>query len=219
MNKTSTTPRSALFLLFICVALQLAAYSLLAAEQFTVLAGQDAAAPKQPQACVAGDGSVHITFGVGERVYYCRVEDSRVTEPVAAFRVPNMSLGMRRGPRIAHSGSAITITAIGGAQGKGKDGDILAYRSVDQGKTWLGPVRVNDVESSAREGLHAMTSDPQGVLWSVWLDLREKGTRLFAAKSTDQGATWSKNFLVYQSPERAICECCHPSIVGQRLDQ
>ncbi len=127
-----------------------------------------------------------------------------------------MSLGMRRGPRIAHSGKSIVITAIGGVEGKGKDGDILAYHSDDNGKTWIGPSRVNDVESSAREGLHAMTASSEGILWCVWLDLREKGTQIFASKSSDQGRTWSKNVHVYRSPDGSVCECCHPSIVATR---
>ncbi len=72
-----------------------------------------------------------------------------------AARSPHRSLG-----------ASITITAIGGTQGKGRDGDILAYRSHDLGKNWLGPVKVNDVDGSGREGLHAMTSEmtvPYGV--------------------------------------------------------
>jgi hypothetical protein len=133
-----------------------------------------------------------------------------------AFRIPNLSLGLRRGPRIAQTGTAIVVTAIGGAIGKGKDGDILAYRSLDNGKSWLGPVRVNDVAASAREGLHAMTSSENGTLWCVWLDLREKGPQLFASKSVDHGATWSKNVMVYRSPDGSVCECCHPSIVASK---
>ncbi len=185
-----------------------------AAEPFTIFEGKDASAPKQPQACISTDGTAHIAFGVADQVYYCRIEGEKHLPPQAAFRVPNLSLGHRRGPRIAHSGAAITITAIGGAQGKGRDGDILAYRSLDNGSTWLGPVKVNDVEGSGREGLHAMTSSTDGVLWCVWLDLREKGTRLYASKSMDHGETWSRNVLVYRSPDGSICECCHPSIIA-----
>ncbi|AMV35563.1 hypothetical protein VN12_25955 [Pirellula sp. SH-Sr6A] len=184
----------------------------LGAEPITIMLGKDANAPKQPQACIASDESVHVAFGVGEHVYHCVMDEQ--TKPVAkkAFFIPNMSLGMRRGPRIAHTGRAITITAIGGAVGKGRDGDLLAYRSLDNGKSWVGPVKANDVEASAREGLHAMAASDSGTLWCVWLDLREKGTQLFASKSEDHGETWSKNKLVYQSPDRSICECCHPSI-------
>ena len=182
------------------------------ADPFPVMQGKDAKAPIQPQACGGPDGTLYLTFGAADQVYYCRIDETAKASPQAAFRIPNMSLGMRRGPRIAHSQNAIAISAIEGAIGKGRDGDVLAYRSLDQGKSWLGPVKVNDVEGSAREGLHAMCSSENGTIWCVWLDLREKGTALFASKSTDGGATWSKNVLVYRSPDGSICECCHPSI-------
>lgn len=183
-------------------------------ESFTVMAGKDASAPKQPQAYVSADGLVHVTFGIGEQVFYCTISGEKCTTPKAAFRVPNMSLGMRRGPRIAHFENIVTVTAIGGTEGKGRDGDILAYRSADRGETWLGPVKVNDVQGSAREGLHAMTCGNDGVLWCVWLDLRDKGTKLYTSKSTDHGASWSKNVLAYESPDGSVCECCHPSILA-----
>jgi hypothetical protein len=35
-----------------------------------------------------------------------------------------------------------------------------------------------------------MRSSENGDLWCVWLDLREKGTKLFASKSIDDGATF-----------------------------
>lgn len=200
--------RSTILLLMLC-----AASLSVAGEPFTVFEGKDASAPKQPQACVSSNNVIYVTFGVGDQVYCCHIDDEECSEPQVAFRVPNMSLGLRRGPRIAHSSTSIAITAIGGALGKGRDGDILAYRSIDNGKTWLGPVKVNDVDGSAREGLHAMTTGKDGMLWCVWLDLREKGTKLYASKSSDGGETWSKNVLVYRSPDGSICECCHPSIL------
>lgn len=192
------------------------AVSAFASEPFTIMDGGAAKTPKQPQACASSNGIIHVTFGAGEEVYYCSVDDEVLSAPLVAFRVPNISLGMRRGPRIAHTGKALVITAIGGAQGKGKDGDVLAYRSLDKGNSWLGPVKVNDVDASAREGLHAMTTAEDGTLWCVWLDLRGRGTELFAANSVDHGATWSKNVLVYRSPDGSVCECCHPSIVASK---
>lgn len=124
-----------------------------------------------------------------------------------------ISLGMRRGPRICVRKGLVTITAIYGAQGKGRDGDIVAFRSADQGKTWTGPVKVNDVEGSAREGLHAMAIAADGTLACTWLDLRQKGTTLCLAVSKDGGATWSDDQLAATSPSGTICECCHPSLV------
>ena len=185
-----------------------------ASEPMVVFEGKDAAAPKQPQAFVGSDGVVHVTFGVGNDVYYCNLAGDKCSLPKVACQIPNMALGMRRGPRIASSGSSIVITAIGGAQGKGKDEDILCYRSEDHGASWIGPVKVNDVDGSAREGLHAMTASSDGTLWCVWLDLRDRGTKLFVSKSADHGATWSKNALAYRSPSGSVCECCHPSILA-----
>jgi hypothetical protein len=40
----------------------------------------------------------------------------------------------------------------------------------------------------------------------------DKGTTLFGARSRDGGKTWSKNVLIYESPEGTICQCCHPSV-------
>ncbi|MDX1930808.1 MAG: sialidase family protein [Pirellulaceae bacterium] len=132
--------------------------------------------------------------------------------PQVAFQVPNMSLGMRRGPRIVATGKSLVVTAVGGEKGKGQDGDVLAWTSPDGGESWIGPTKVNDVADSAREGLHAMAAGADGTTWCVWLDLRAMTTELYASKSTDGGVTWSANTLVYRSPEKSVCQCCHPSI-------
>jgi BNR repeat-like domain len=201
--------------LIVSMFLSLMVTTTIAGEPFSIYDGSNAVPPKQPQACLTPDGIAHLTFGVGDKVFYCQLNRQNAAVPRVAFQVPNMSLGMRRGPRIAHAGKSIVITTIGGAQGKGRDGDLLSYRSSDDGQSWVGPVRVNDVESSAREGLHAMTASKDGVLWCVWLDLREKGTQLFASQSIDQGQSWSKNIRVYRSPDGSVCECCHPSIATE----
>jgi hypothetical protein len=71
---------------------------------------------------------------------------------------------------------------------------------------------VNDAPGAATEGLHALASDGKGVLFAAWLDKRSgRGTKLYGSRSRDGGATWSKNIVIYDSPEGTICECCHPS--------
>jgi hypothetical protein len=122
-----------------------------------------------------------------------------------------LALGMRRGPRVAVSGKSIMLSAITGELGGGKDGDLTLWLSKDQGNTWSEPTKINDQAASAREGLHAMVANDKRAD-CVWLDLRNKRTELWLSTSTDQGTTWSKNTLVYQSPEKSICECCHPSL-------
>ena len=186
-----------------------------AGDPVIVASGRAANAPIQPQAAVGDDGAVHVVYGTGDAVQYCQSPDGGTTfgKPMPAFRVPHMSLGMRRGPRIVKTRSAIVVTAIGGQVGKGRDGDVVAWRSMDDGKTWQGPVRVNDAADSAREGLHAMASGADGSIWCVWLDLRDKKSEIYATVSKDDGATWAANQCVYRSPDGSVCECCHPSVV------
>lgn len=195
------------------VVLSLPCFNSRADDAISVASG-DANGPKQPQAAVAADGTLYVVFGSGEEVSLCSCTDNgrSFSKPAVVFRVPNLSLGMRRGPRITVFGDSMIITAIGGKQGKGRDGDVLAWRSNNRGETWSGPVQVNDRDDSAREGLHAMACSATGEAWCTWLDLRSEQTELYASKSVDGGATWSRNQLVYRSPDKSICECCHPSI-------
>lgn len=118
--------------------------------------------------------------------------------------------GMRRGPRIATAGKDLVITATFPNPAGGED--LCAFRSADQGKTWQGPFRVNDVPGCTPEGLHGMSSLSGGRVACVWLDNRNKTTELYYSESANAGRTWSKNRLLYASPDGTICECCHPSI-------
>jgi hypothetical protein len=174
--------------------------------------------PQQPQVAIDSRGAIHVVFGVGDQIRYCRSTDGGATysQPVDLPSVHEMSLGMRRGPRIVVTSDAICVTAIGGKQGKGRDGDVLAIRSVDGGRTWQLASQVNDVADSAREGLHAMAASPAGEICCVWLDLRNRKTEIMGSISKDGGATWGKNFLVYKSPDGSVCECCHPSVAYDR---
>ena len=198
----------------LCLA-SLSAADCSASDPVIIASGKGANAPKQPQAAIGTDGSVHLVYGIGDTVQYCQSPDGGITfgKAMQAFRVPNMSLGMRRGPRIVKTKNAVVVTAIGGQIGKGRDGDVLAWRSTDDGKTWHGPVRVNDMADSAREGLHAMASGADGSIWCVWLDLRDKKSEIYAAVSKNDGATWEANQCVYRSPDGSVCECCHPSVI------
>ena len=169
---------------------------------------------REPQVAVSGTGKVLVAYGVKNAIYCSVSGDGGRTyaTPVRVAEAGVLALGMRRGPRIAAAGKSVVITAVYGGQGRGRDGDLLAWRSQDGGTSWYGPSKVNDVPGSAREGLHGMAASPQGALTCAWLDLRSKGTKIYAAVSQDGGATWSGNRLVYKSPDGSVCECCHPSV-------
>lgn len=189
------------------------------AAEVVVASGSPEERPRQPQVAIAAEGTVHLVYGVADAVYHTQSNDGGQTfsPPSLAFRCPNMSLGMRRGPRLAVVKGDVVVTAIGGALGKGKDGDIRTWRRSAAGD-WSEAAHVNNVESSAREGLHNMAAGPDGTLWCTWLDLRRKGTELAAAFSRDGGKTWSPNQVVYRSPDGSVCECCHPSVAVDSQD-
>ena len=172
---------------------------------------------REPQAAISTKGSVYVTFGAVNTIY-CSLSTDRgatFTPPVRIAEAGNLSLGMRRGPRIAVSPKTgvIVVSAVYGDLGKGRDGELLAWRSIDGGRMWSGPSRVSDTAGAAREGLHAMAAGPDGSFACAWLDLRDKGTQIWTAVSHDGGTTWSKNRVAYRSPERTVCECCHPTLI------
>jgi hypothetical protein len=164
----------------------------------------------QPQLAAAGR-RVALVFGEAETIYVAVSRDGgrSFSPPVAVPSQGKLALGRHRGPRIAILEKAIVVTAILAAETG--TGDLFAWRSTDDGRTWSAAARLNGVAASAREGLHGMGGAGKLVA-AAWLDLREPGTELRAAVSNDGGATWSEDRLVYASPSGTICQCCHPSV-------
>ena len=198
----------------------------------------------QPQLAVAGDGRVWVVYGQredgpaasahgdhaahaaghgGEKkkgghgrapgaggVFVASSTDGGATfsPGVKVAALPKLMLGNRRGPRIAVHGERVTVTAIAD--------ELIAFTSVDGSKTWGGPTTINDVPDSAHEGLHDLAVSADGELFVTWLDLRNGKTELWGAASKDGGRTWGTDQLVYKSPDKSICECCHPSALFDR---
>lgn len=163
------------------------------------------AAAAQPQLAVAADGQVWLVYGHGSEIFVARSTDdgATFTPAVRAVTAPKLMLGMRRGPRIAATGARVTVTYV--------TDELRAVHSKDGGRIWSDPVVVNDVPGCAREGLHDLALGPDGRCFVTWLDHRNAGMELWFAESTDSGATWSRNAQIYQSSDRTICECCHPT--------
>jgi BNR repeat protein len=169
---------------------------------------------RQPQ--LAGDGQrAFLTFVRDGAIVVLRSADyGRTFDEVSSIRpAGTIAVGNHRGPRIAVTDRVVVVTAIVGEQGGGKDGDVIAYRSTDEGRNWSPAMVLNAVPDSAREGLHGVAANAGGVVTAAWLDLRQTGTRVFAAVSRDAGATWSHDVAVYASPSGSVCECCHTSVV------
>ena len=191
------------------VILMLACNQSFADKPVQVIANGAVVNPRQPQSAVDEDGGIHVAFGGDDGIYYCGSADKgqSFSRPVKIAVVSKLALGMRRGPRIVANRENIVVTAI-----SHESGDLSAWRSTDNGKSWQGPVKVNDSPRHAREGLHAMASSATRKLCCTWLDLRNGKTQLFCSISDDFGKTWNKNRSIYASPDGSICECCHPAV-------
>src|ERR1700686_5133029 len=158
----------------------------------------------QPQ-LASGNGLVAMVFGSADSIWFSGSGDNGRTwaKPTKIADLPKLLLGRHRGPRVVIAGNAIIVSAAAS-----DPGNRLAWRSTDGGRSWSKPITVNDQPQAAREGLHAMAADAEGHLAAAWLDDRTpNGKRLYGAFSNDAGATWSKNALLYQSPDGTISQC------------
>jgi BNR repeat-like domain len=168
---------------------------------------------RQPQ-LASRDGLTGLTFGAGNAIYFASSADGgkKWSQAVKVAEDGVLSLGSHRGPRIAIGSGVIVISAAAGAKGRGQDGDLRTWRSLNGGKTWTAGPQVNDVPASAREGLHAMAAGPGNRLIAVWLDDREGRKALYGATSEDGGVSW-KNERLYRPGKGSVCECCHPNVI------
>jgi hypothetical protein len=172
-------------------------------------------AVSQPQVAVSvheGKPSFHVAFARDGRQVALRTLDasgSGSKEVLLAGAVTQA--GMRRGPRIAATPTGICVSTIVYDRKIKLEGDLRSWVSDDGGRSVTGPFPISDQPGVAREGLHDMARSASGQLACVWLDLRRGAMDVYASFSSDGGRSWTPNLLVYQSPEKSVCECCAPS--------
>ena len=172
---------------------------------------------KQPQLSLDTKGTVRVVFGRGDSIFCATSTDHGVafSKPLLVGKVPEMHLGMTRGPQIASSADFSTITAMD------KSGDIHFFQLDHAKGEWTNKGMVNDIPSSAPEGLMSIAADKQDNFYAVWLDIRQgnRNNICFSSLSAKEGK-WTKNRIIYTSPEEHVCECCKPSIAveGSQID-
>ena len=91
--------------------------------------------------------------------------------------------------------------------------DILTYNSHNAGKTWSGPVRVNDDQMGANDTIHDLSWGsfaPNGTYAVTWRDRRNTGKsdtipfQIYCALSKDGGNSYSSNFLISDAISPAV---------------
>ena len=92
--------------------------------------------------------------------------------------------------------------------------DIKFSRSMNFGKSFDPAVRVNDDAGKASQSFFTMEVAPDGAIYVIWLDGRDKksgkpGTSsVYIARSVDQGKTFEKNIKIAGD----ICPCCRTAL-------
>ena len=150
-----------------------------------------------------------MVYGEGEKIYCMTSSNNGATfsEPEMVGQIKEMHLGHTRGPQIASSKSYSMVTAID------KAGAVHSFRLNHLNRQWSRSAVVNDSKGSAVEGLMAITADKEDNFYAVWLDIRlEKKNNIFFSSIKGKSSAWSKNLMVYKSPDGNVCECCKPNI-------
>lgn len=154
------------------------------------------------------EDNLHLVYGSGDSIMYTYSSDQgkSFSHPALISVLPKLAASHTRGPQIAATTNGLTVIA------SNSSGDIFSFNKIASGK-WEQAGKVNDVDTTAKEGLMALAGDGESA-FAVWLDLREnRHNKIYGAKSNDGGKTWLKNTLVYASPDTTVCECCKPSVV------
>jgi hypothetical protein len=124
--------------------------------------------------------------------------------PELIAKVRDLSASHTRGPQVAVLDHGVVVIA-----GNHK-GDIFSFAKMENGN-WSDPVRINDVDIIAKEQFMAFAAGGS-IPIAILLDLREKHIAIYISISLDVGISWSKNMLIYDSPDGTVCECCKPSL-------
>jgi hypothetical protein len=163
---------------------------------------------RQPQVTVTPAGMIVVVFARDRSIYSEQSADEgrSFSTPLKVADLNGLMVGMRRGPRVAATDKRIVVSAPGA--------DLFSFISEDMGKTWSPARKVNDKPGAASEGLQNVTALPDGSFYAVWLDSRNGGAEVEGSRLEPGMKSWSKNVKIYDSPDKKVCECCHPSVAS-----
>jgi hypothetical protein len=162
---------------------------------------------RMPNLTIDKSKIIHIVYGRGDSIMCITSKDGITFNPPSLVAVlPKLMASAMRGPQIASAENGLVVTACT------KEGNIYCYKKENPGK-WIKIKRINDTNESAKEALMALCANGLNV-YAVWLGVKSpKGQNIYGSKSIDGGKTWTKNILVYASPDGSVCDCCKPSVV------
>jgi hypothetical protein len=107
-------------------------------------------------------------------------------------------------PQVAARGDRVVVLWTRPGASRFGSGPLATAVSNDGGRTWSAGANPADDRSQDGHGYADLVVDAAGRFHAVWLDSRDGGQGLRAARSTDGGATWSANATL----DSRTCECC-----------
>jgi hypothetical protein len=156
------------------------------------------------------DGTrVYMAFAAHDSILFCFSSDKgkSFSKPVLVSELSKLGVGGGRGPQILSVKGRLIIAATDIA------GNIYSFTKSENSTEWEKGGRINDVAEVAKEGFVSLATDNNGMVYAIWLDLRgDKKNKIAGARSLDIGGSWSKNIIIYKSPDSTVCECCKPSL-------
>ncbi|MEP6845658.1 MAG: sialidase family protein [Panacibacter sp.] len=167
------------------------------------------AAGQMPAITKDNTDKLHLVYGKGDSIMYAYSDDKgqSFSSPILVDTLPALVASATRGPQITTVKEGLSIIAADNT------GNIFSFTK-DQSGEWVKGPRVNDVDTTDKEGFLGLSSDGSNNLFAIWPDLRKDGhNKMYGAASRDGGKTWDKNMMIYTSPDSTVCECCKPSVV------
>lgn len=181
-----------------------------------------------PSAVMYSDQELWVVFVQDGRVYFSTSEDLGATYslPVAVNKEPEKiyANGENR-PKVAIGRQGeVYVSWTKKTEGM-YTGDIRFSRSLDGGKTFQKPYRVNDDGLLTSHRFDALQVTESGKVYITWLDKRDQvavrkeggqytGAALYFAISHDSGATFGSNNKVADNS----CECCRIAVAPYKED-
>lgn len=160
---------------------------------------------------IDSENNVHIVFCKGDSLFYTSSSDgaNSFTSPSLIGYHEGINSSISRGASITSTRDFLVVAATT------KSGDIIVWKGSKPEGEWVKSGPINDVPKVAKEGFVSVSGGEGNFIYAVWNDSRGgEGVKLYGAVSADGGLGWSENILIYQSPEKTICECCKPNIIA-----
>ena len=184
----------------------------------------------QPQAALDELGILHLVYFTGEPqggdIYYVRrdAEKTEFTSPLRINSEPGsaVAVGTIRGAHLAVGKNGRAHVAWNGRHDPGGHDAPMLYARMNDARTGFDPQRNVMQFSGGLDGGGSIAADKSGNVYVAWHGKGDKEgeehRRIWVARSTDEGKTFSRETAAWNEPTGA-CGCCGMRAFSDREEQ